>query len=777
VVQIMSVVGNNYAAATSRADSGADDYEEYFDQEVDEDDVEWEVAAEDEEPSNNLYSKPSAYGTTTAAATATAVDGSDGSIELTLDADNNFIDPNSVSATSAAQSKRKREGSPSISVRYTEEDRQEAIQRHKEDVLMALLDISKVVKSVLSSDDSGSELLKSVAASMVPLSCLQQQHTVALVNQLLTSFKALNIALASSAQCRLKMKRKSSSKKTKEQSAIGAFSDVDTESLLDVITQAASNQIDMHTKCATVFQLTLLLSVYLYAAGLRVRCVFAVNPCSCVPAKHRDISTNRRKQCADQAQSKKKRVSRESGSDAITQIMKHNSRGNRPFFNINRKFDDLNKDTRDVDTTKINEQIDEPNDDDVIELDSIDSVDSVDGASYQNGNAVNTDAKNEHQFVDGSLERNLVVTSWLEVCVCSPNHGTGTSRYASYDRPMNTTGKGTSSSSSSSSVLRNSNSVVDLTDDDDDSDICEIVQAATRSVSSSYAPTIESEPMFEWLVADPVNMQIVPYPLDQKSIDATSSSNSNSNSNCIRPTANNQYSYVFAVSPQWSLSNKRKSKAAVTVNDVSWKYIPHLQALINAADRRLGWADSSWLQSVLLNKFSSNSSGADDETSDVYLLWDEVTDPSSAYNKLMKANLTALPTAQVGSSEGITLASLKGHPRYVLERDLAVDEMIVSNINNVGPASSNSSAIQCLVKGEPVYLREHVQKLKTKMKWLREDFRTVIEGESASRVLKRKSRKPVSDSSDNHIHNEMKLFGKWQTEPMQVLIGVYNESD
>lgn len=106
--------------------------------------------------------------------------------------------------------------------------------------------------------------------------------------------------------------------------------------------------------------------------------------------------------------------------------------------------------------------------------------------------------------------------------------------------------------------------------------------------------------------------------------------------------------------------------------------------------------------------------------------------------------------ARLRSDEPIpdTILALKGHARFVLERDLRKDEALHPLLKRpVG-----------LVKGVKVFLREHVCVLRDKWQWKRA-LRVVRQGEEPHRTATRKR-------GDGTV--AVALFGEWQTEPYWV---------
>lgn len=95
-----------------------------------------------------------------------------------------------------------------------------------------------------------------------------------------------------------------------------------------------------------------------------------------------------------------------------------------------------------------------------------------------------------------------------------------------------------------------------------------------------------------------------------------------------------------------------------------------------------------------------------------------------------------------------TISAFQNHTLYVLERHLKKDEVLHPELKRVVG----------VVKGENVYLREHVCPLKSKMQW-RKDFRRVMDGQMPYRQLERKRDDGVT---------ALGLFGEWQTEVFKV---------
>lgn len=102
-----------------------------------------------------------------------------------------------------------------------------------------------------------------------------------------------------------------------------------------------------------------------------------------------------------------------------------------------------------------------------------------------------------------------------------------------------------------------------------------------------------------------------------------------------------------------------------------------------------------------------------------------------------------------------TIGAFQDHKMYVLERHLKKNEVIHPELKKVVGA----------IKGEGVYLREHVSLLRSKTQW-RKEFRRIKHGEEPYRLLERKK--------DDRATN-LGLFGEWQTEsfePPEVISGI-----
>jgi hypothetical protein len=110
-----------------------------------------------------------------------------------------------------------------------------------------------------------------------------------------------------------------------------------------------------------------------------------------------------------------------------------------------------------------------------------------------------------------------------------------------------------------------------------------------------------------------------------------------------------------------------------------------------------------------------------------------------------------------------TIQGFKNHPYYLLERHLLSDETLNPN-----------KKVVAIFKGEPVYLQEHKEKLRTKLFWRRE-LREIKGNEIPLKVVKRKvfkSRETAATAEPGHTmeSKEMKLFAKYQTQPMEVML-------
>jgi hypothetical protein len=110
------------------------------------------------------------------------------------------------------------------------------------------------------------------------------------------------------------------------------------------------------------------------------------------------------------------------------------------------------------------------------------------------------------------------------------------------------------------------------------------------------------------------------------------------------------------------------------------------------------------------------------------------------------------------------VGDLKDHPVYLLERHLLSEQALHPTAKSVA-----------LFKGESVYLQAHKETLRTKLQWRRQ-LRQVRRDEEPIRVVKRHV---ISHNRDGGQAGggqgaeeskvlELKLFGVWQTEPIQV---------
>jgi hypothetical protein len=752
----MYVNGNDGSGEMSLDDDDCDGDDDY-------DDVNWEVEQD---------SAVSAVAGENCSS-ASPVDEESTTVELTIDDDNNFVNPGDKPVNKPTRK---------IPVRYTDEDRALSVQRHQEELMCVLLDISNVAGQT-----TRNELLLSVVSSLIPLRLMasaQQQSlrkaTKEFVNDVLQVITELNFSVVPWNSMKSKCKRRRSGNSSSADGMNNALlNTVESEKLVSVIASPSTSN-----RSVNIFQLTQIMASVFLSLGIRVRVVYAVgNMSSCHPQKHPDIAARRRKIFerqklkTDKIRNTERNLKRnrsvgESGQsghpsgDVIDYIM---SKTQRTFEFLNRRTVEDDKDNDNV--------IGDSSDPNLVETTSTAQalIEILSDSDEDDG---------KYDIVDRPTEdRDMILNSWLEVCVANADRESykcSTSRVMELESPRKwdaKTGKSTTACG-----------LVDLTDDDDNSD-------AGRCQRS------EGEmPPFDWLVIDPTTLQICSYPLFT---DPQVTVNRSSNSNIFGSSGS--YSYVFAVvasSAEDLMQGKSltKMRSRAEVKDISWKYIAHLQAVINSGDRRLSWADSVWLQSLLGERFAGLTPNQFVDLSEdglresLYWQWDETEDVQSTYHSLLKINMTALPTftnsepklssSQYGgnSNGAMSLASLKGHPRYVLQRHLAVDEIVVPPFHeNVDLEQKKERVVQCYLKGEAVFLRSDVQKLKTKMKWLREDFRVVRDGETPVRVLTRKqsSYAPSVHSNTNVVfgdsggamnasRREVKLFGRWQTELMQV---------
>ncbi|KAJ1933865.1 hypothetical protein EC988_008983, partial [Linderina pennispora] len=103
------------------------------------------------------------------------------------------------------------------------------------------------------------------------------------------------------------------------------------------------------------------------------------------------------------------------------------------------------------------------------------------------------------------------------------------------------------------------------------------------------------------------------------------------------------------------------------------------------------------------------------------------------------------------------LADFASNPHYVLKRNLKQNEILYPEGPRVGT-----------VRGEPVFLRENVQVLRTSMAWMRLG-RTVKPGEQPIKAVKQRAvtaraKMQVEECEAQGIEAVSALFGEWQTE-------------
>lgn len=105
------------------------------------------------------------------------------------------------------------------------------------------------------------------------------------------------------------------------------------------------------------------------------------------------------------------------------------------------------------------------------------------------------------------------------------------------------------------------------------------------------------------------------------------------------------------------------------------------------------------------------------------------------------------------------VADFKDHPVYLLERHLLSEQMLHPTARAVA-----------LFKGESVYLQAHKEALRTKLQWRRQ-LRQVRRGEESVRVVKRNVISHTAGEDGGREETkvlELRLFGVWQTEPIEV---------
>lgn len=111
-----------------------------------------------------------------------------------------------------------------------------------------------------------------------------------------------------------------------------------------------------------------------------------------------------------------------------------------------------------------------------------------------------------------------------------------------------------------------------------------------------------------------------------------------------------------------------------------------------------------------------------------------------------------------------TVQEYKGHPLFVLRRDLLKYEAIYPP----------NAAVIDEIKGESVYLRETVKLLHTRENWLKE-ARTVILGEKPYKLAKKIQRKKKSRKRGDDPNAALMDAIAEQERPKDEMVGLYGE--
>ncbi len=177
----------------------------------------------------------------------------------------------------------------------------------------------------------------------------------------------------------------------------------------------------------------------------------------------------------------------------------------------------------------------------------------------------------------------------------------------------------------------------------------------------------------------------------------------------------------------------------------------------------------SWFEKQLVNlsNFSniSNSSNNGNGNFLIVDLTDETPDHEYRLQEqlLEEAQLKRIHSNNYQQTLPTTFVAFQNHPVYCLERHLKVDEAL----------NPQSKKIVAMFKGEPVYLQEHKEQLKSKLEW-RKEMRKIKDNEKPLKIVKRSVRSNNDgngSSNDNRFEvKEKELFAKSQTEILEVSV-------
>eukprot|EP00981_Chlorochromonas_danica_P008789 scaffold2312_cov165-Ochromonas_danica.AAC.29 len=155
----------------------------------------------------------------------------------------------------------------------------------------------------------------------------------------------------------------------------------------------------------------------------------------------------------------------------------------------------------------------------------------------------------------------------------------------------------------------------------------------------------------------------------------------------------------------------------------------------------------TWLSQKLNSIALAGRIGVSDQTGIIDLV--ESDNEQERLQAMEVGRLSTIPTA---------LGDFRHHPTYVLERYLHADEMICPDERQV----------VAIVRGEPVFRRDSVSKLRTKQQW-RQRLRIVQPDQQP--IKTRRHRKRKSGDEQNYTDMEvveLPLYGEWQTAPWEI---------
>lgn len=185
-----------------------------------------------------------------------------------------------------------------------------------------------------------------------------------------------------------------------------------------------------------------------------------------------------------------------------------------------------------------------------------------------------------------------------------------------------------------------------------------------------------------------------------------------------------------------------------SITDLSSRYISTVPHFPSQRLQR-SYADlRKWLNDQLTASRPSAGKKSEEDGDVINLLSsdDEQDQEHEQLQQLQRCRALAIPTV---------LSAFRHHPVYALQRHLRSIEMLRPDSAAVG-----------MFKGEQIYRRDDVQELRSKQQW-RRLMRLVKPDEQALR-MKKKRKRPSDEDGEGTGMYELKLYGSWQTIPLQV---------